>query len=70
MKVIAINGSQRPLGNCSNIINEMQDRFDVRTFAPEDIAKREQLTYVTGLARHLMDAFRDPSLTIGGAYER
>ena len=54
----------------TRIINEMQDRFDVRTFAPEDIAKREQLTYVTGLARHLMDAFRDPSLTIGGAYER
>jgi multimeric flavodoxin WrbA len=28
MKVIAINGSQRPLGNCSNIINEMQDMFE------------------------------------------
>lgn len=28
MKVIAINGSQRPIGNCSNILNDMQDMFE------------------------------------------
>ena len=27
MKIIAINGSQRPIGNTSNILNEMQDAF-------------------------------------------
>lgn len=28
MKIIAINGSQRPIGNTSNILNEMQDAFE------------------------------------------
>lgn len=28
MKVIAINGSQRPIGNCSNILNDMHDIFE------------------------------------------
>lgn len=28
MKVLAINGSPRPMGNCSNILNEMQDMFE------------------------------------------
>lgn len=28
MKVIALNGSPRPIGNCSNILNEVQDAFE------------------------------------------
>jgi len=28
MKIIAINGSPRPIGNTSNILNEMQDLFE------------------------------------------
>lgn len=28
MKVLAINGSPRPIGNCSNILAEMQDMFE------------------------------------------
>lgn len=28
MKVLAINGSPRPLGNCSNVLNEVQDMFE------------------------------------------
>lgn len=28
MKVIAVNGSPRPMGNCSNILNEVSDMFE------------------------------------------
>ncbi|MBR6910775.1 MAG: flavodoxin family protein, partial [Candidatus Methanomethylophilaceae archaeon] len=28
MKVIAINGSPRPIGNTSNILHEVQDQFE------------------------------------------
>lgn len=28
MKIIAMNGSPRPIGNCSNILNEVQDAFE------------------------------------------
>ena len=53
----------------TRIINEMQERFAITTFAPQYIEKQSDLTFVAGLADRLMEAFRDPSLTIGGAYE-
>ena len=53
----------------TRIINEMQERLAITTFAPQYIEKQGDLTFVAGLADRLMEAFRDPSLTIGGAYE-
>ena len=49
----------------TRVIAYIQDHFEIRNFAADELRKKDLLTYADGLAQRMIAAYKDPALCIG-----